>query len=326
MSKKVNPTAIGVFVVGAVILLSAAILLVGTGSLWEKRHRFLIYFEGATNGLEIGSDVRIGGVRIGEVAQIRIQADPVTGKSVIPVVIELIEGSINQASAEPVDFSDPAWAEEALKEGLRAVIRTQSALTGKRYIEVDYMPEAESYLFQGEPIADYPQIPSVKGEMEALKSNLAQVVDNISGFDFKGISDKFKQLLVDIDEGVKALELKELGEELNTFATSARELVENPDLKEALANLESVTGKLDEDIKPITEGLKSSISNLDNALVSVEKAVANAAELVDPDEALAMRLNNAVSELSRAMRAVREFADYLKRNPNSLITGKKLTR
>ena len=67
MSKRANPTLIGVFVVGGLVLLAAVILVLGGQSWLSPGNRFVLFFPGAVNGLSIGAPVEFRGVRIGSV-------------------------------------------------------------------------------------------------------------------------------------------------------------------------------------------------------------------------------------------------------------------
>jgi paraquat-inducible protein B len=58
MSKKVSPTLIGAFVVGALALLIVAVIAFGSGQLFPKTQEFVLYFDGSVNGLRIGAPVK----------------------------------------------------------------------------------------------------------------------------------------------------------------------------------------------------------------------------------------------------------------------------
>ena len=72
MSKHANPTVIGAFVVGAVILAVTAILLLGSGDLFIQKPRFVLYFKGSVKGLNVGSPVNFRGVNIGTVTNVQL--------------------------------------------------------------------------------------------------------------------------------------------------------------------------------------------------------------------------------------------------------------
>jgi len=53
MSKKANPAAIGAFVVGAIGLAIAGVLVLGSGRFFQKSFPLVSFFEGSVNGLSV---------------------------------------------------------------------------------------------------------------------------------------------------------------------------------------------------------------------------------------------------------------------------------
>ena len=51
MSKPANKTAIGMFVVGALALAVAAILVLGSGKFFTRKDLYVAYFEGSVKGI-----------------------------------------------------------------------------------------------------------------------------------------------------------------------------------------------------------------------------------------------------------------------------------
>ena len=72
MSKKINPSAIGAFVIGATMLLVFGLMIFGRGNLFEQKEYYQIFFDKSVNGLSIGSPVVFRGIRIGQVTDIRL--------------------------------------------------------------------------------------------------------------------------------------------------------------------------------------------------------------------------------------------------------------
>ena len=64
MSKPVNKTVIGLFVVVAIALLVAAILILGQENSSTHNPTFVMYFQGSVKGLSVGSPVVFRGVKV----------------------------------------------------------------------------------------------------------------------------------------------------------------------------------------------------------------------------------------------------------------------
>ena len=73
MGKKANPAVIGAFVVGAVVLAVAGLLVFGSGKMFKHTVKFVCFFPGAVDGLNVGAPVRFKGVEVGSVIDVRLR-------------------------------------------------------------------------------------------------------------------------------------------------------------------------------------------------------------------------------------------------------------
>ena len=66
MSKKTNPKLVGVFVIGAIVLVITGILAFGGLQYFSSKIKFVAFFPGASlSGLDVGSPVTFRGVKVG---------------------------------------------------------------------------------------------------------------------------------------------------------------------------------------------------------------------------------------------------------------------
>ena len=89
MSKQANTKLIGGFVVGAIGLTVAGILLFGSGKFFSHEKPFVLFFNESVKGLSIGSPVDFKGVKVGEVTDIKIILDKKDLSLGIPVFIKI---------------------------------------------------------------------------------------------------------------------------------------------------------------------------------------------------------------------------------------------
>ena len=75
MAKQANRMMIGGFVVIAVVILAASLVVFGSGKFFKKTEDFVMYFDGSIKGLNVGAPVLFQGVQIGSVKSIVLQAD-----------------------------------------------------------------------------------------------------------------------------------------------------------------------------------------------------------------------------------------------------------
>ena len=140
MSKPVNPYTLGAFLVGSLTLLIVAVLVFGGGQFLKKKTEYVIFFDGALNGLNIGAPVKLQGVQIGTVKEISLEIDKKLVRISKPVVIEINPEVLLDASGKP--FQSATSMEERqqntqllIDSGLKAQLQTQSLLTGLLYVE-----------------------------------------------------------------------------------------------------------------------------------------------------------------------------------------------
>ena len=130
MSKKANKTLIGVFVVAAIAMLVAAVLVFGSGKFFREKDEFIAFFEGSVKGLRVGAPVMFRGVSIGEVTDITLVYHTDDLSFEIPVRITLYpEKMIGMGIELTGEAEDRAWF-QLLEQGLRAELQMQSLVTG----------------------------------------------------------------------------------------------------------------------------------------------------------------------------------------------------
>lgn len=89
MAKQANKTVIGLFVVGAIILLVVALVVLGSGRFFKETHPYVAFFDGSVKGLSMGAPVMFRGVRIGKVEDFAVYYKRAKNKFKIPVLITL---------------------------------------------------------------------------------------------------------------------------------------------------------------------------------------------------------------------------------------------
>ena len=96
MSKKANPTSIGIFIFIGLLLGVCGLLLFTSSKLFTPTAKFIIYFDNSLSGLNEGAPVKYRGVTIGSVSRVMIHYNQATNDSAMPVIIELREDLIRR--------------------------------------------------------------------------------------------------------------------------------------------------------------------------------------------------------------------------------------
>ncbi len=89
MSKKINTTSIGLFIVVGVALGVIGLLLLSSSKLFSRTDEMIVYFDKSLDGLNEGAPVKYRGVTIGHVKRVMIRFNQATGDFALPVILEV---------------------------------------------------------------------------------------------------------------------------------------------------------------------------------------------------------------------------------------------
>ena len=200
MSKKVNKTAIGFFVLVGVFLLISAVLLFGSGSLFRHTYKYVLFFDGSLKGLSVGSPVTFRGVKIGSVKKIGLVYNEKTRDIAIPVSIE-IEQRIKGAPS----LGDPVNDKKMIAMGLRARLEIQNLLAGQLMISFDFYPD-KAPIYYGLK-NEYPELPTV-----SVSQDILQLLNDVP---VKDITTNLTETLKGMNKLINSGELESGIKELN---------------------------------------------------------------------------------------------------------------
>jgi paraquat-inducible protein B len=326
MSKKISPTLIGGFVLGALALLVIAVIAFGSGMLFRKTKEFVAYFDGNVNGLHIGAPVKFRGVEVGSVKNILLQLDKSMDVRSIPVLFEIDLKKITSRGATATILEDPNVLKVAIDRGLRAQLQTESLVTGVLYIGID--------LFPGTPVkfvqtagSKYPEIPTVPTTLERAEVTAGEILAKLREVDFKRMMDSVSRALDGVGQLVNSPALNSALQRLDQTM---------PKVDQAIVEIRKMTGNLDGNITTLSANLEQTsdaargamqqaavtMKQTDAALKEAEAAMINIRGISDPDSVTFYELGRSLREISAAARSLRLLSDSVQRNPRSLIFGK----
>jgi paraquat-inducible protein B len=326
MSKPVNKTLIGVFVLGAVTLGVVAVLIFGSGKYFAPVKKFVMFFEGSVKGLNVGAPVIFRGVKIGDVTGIQLHVNPKHLTTVIPVYVEI----------DPRTFTVPeelkplakdvekkyAFIQPLIEKGLKAQLQMQSFVTGQLMINLDFYPDKPIKLVGFEK--KYPEIPTVPTSMEELTKTLQDLKPE----------ELYKKVMLTaegIEKIVNSPELISAIRSANQTMKSADSLVKNIDAQVGplVTNLKTTSEAANRTMLQVEKALSTengipaqlaeTLQTANTALRQAEKTIATAQSITADT---GYELNRALKELSASARSIRILADYLERHPEALLKGK----
>jgi paraquat-inducible protein B len=315
MAAKASARAIGIFVIGAILLMLAAIGFLGSGNLFRTTFNFVSYFGGSVSGLDPGAGVKLRGVRIGQVTEIRLAIPGearVLDDFMIPVLWEIDKdllvkhGTAGEITAATLDT--------LISLGLRATLQQESFVTGKKYIGLDLMPDSELKL-QGIVFEDYTEIPTATTglDLDAIQASFNQLLAKLTAVDADTIIASVTHALENLDALLSNPGLAEAAEQLPvTLRTAQRSLESMGDL---FANADS-------SVAPLRLQLLETAERADSAMLALQLTLEGTRSLLATEGITSTRLNEALYEINATMRAFRSLAETLDRNPGALIRGK----
>jgi paraquat-inducible protein B len=232
MARRANPAMIGAFVLGAVVLAVAALVVFGGGKFFRHTTRLVAYFDGSLKGMAIGAPVTFNGVKIGVVTDFKVIIDTknvgvahrvddyieTTSTITTPVYFEIDADRLYSTTGKKIRFRQNAGGLRTLYEkGFRAQLDLQSLVTGQLEVALNFHP--------GTPLRltglskNVPEVPTIPSSIEKL----AKTLDKLP----------LDEMVADVHQALDAI---------NKLANSPEIKVILRDVSSAVANADKLIG------------------------------------------------------------------------------------
>ena len=156
METRAHYVAVGIFVLGAIILAFVAVLWLAHAEFGEQTKHYYIYFRGSVAGLNKGSQIQYNGIPVGRVVDIRVDPDNVEQ---IEVTVEINTGIVD------------------IKADARAYLDT-NILNGIATIQIRGGTQ-QAQALQPQARHKYPVIEVGRTELEEVKATLPELVADL---------------------------------------------------------------------------------------------------------------------------------------------------
>jgi paraquat-inducible protein B len=353
MSKPVNKTMIGLFVVGAIVLVVVAIGVLGSGKLFKERVPYVMVFKGSVKGLNMGSPVVFRGVKIGVVSGIHMHFNYATKAMTILVYADFGERQIeivnmDQATAERLkEAGRYVVMRDLIGRGLRAQLEMQSIVTGQLQIALDFYPDKPAvYTGIDKTIQEIPTIPTPLQELtkkieslpiDEILNNANSAMDGIAKFvrspELKESIANLNIALKDVQNLVRNVDsqVKPLSAGLSDTIRDTQKLVKNADsqvtslgtnLNEAIGDGRKLIRNVDGSVESIKAKVDATLTAATSALEEARKLIQDLEGSAREDSTLMYRLTETLREVEKAARSLSTLTDYLERHPEALLGGK----
>jgi paraquat-inducible protein B len=192
-------------------------------STFDPTLQLLLLFDQSVRGLKKLAPVEYRGIEIGRVINISFDLLSDPNNRQVPVLLEIDPQLIRSMIPEKSKEKGIMILEDAVKNGLRATLKTGSLLTGAMYVDFDYYLDEKPK-----------QLTEIEGKhlMPTRPSGFAQ------------LEEKLTSILNKID----ALPVEETLQEIKQATTTARKTLENEDFKQLPTDLRKTLAELDKTI------------------------------------------------------------------------------
>jgi paraquat-inducible protein B len=317
-------TIVGAFVLGALALGVAAIILFGGESMFTTKLRVVAYFQNSVAGLTVGAPVTLRGVKIGTVQSMKVYLKLPELVPVIPVYMEIEPGQVSwTTSSLPANASD---IEMAIKAGLRAQLATQSLVTGQVAVNLDFYPGSAPSLMGGSS-ASVPEIPTIPSDLQHIK-------DQIADLKLPELADKARVALTGIDQLVAQLngKLGPMVDSVRQTSDSTRATMEATtaavqqlqlDASRTLDSVGHLANTTENQVQTDGKQIGQFATTADHAASRAQKVMENLDDMTAPRSPMRGDLEAALRDLAASASSLRNFTHDLNRNPGATLLGRE---
>ena len=311
-----RPRLVGIFGLVGLLLIVAALALLGSGRLFGQRRWFVVFFPNPV-GLKAGAPVTFRQAPLGEVREVELVFTGRGIESETLVIFDIRRGALRSLGGDlPIQkLDDRAFAEALARAGLRGSVRSSSPLGGSKSLNFDFHPEIEGRLAGLE--TPYPELPTGSvSRLDILQGKVEKALERISD-----------------------LPLDETIEQVRSTLASAQRLLDNGDLKGALANLRRALETADRtiarsertldhvdglvgDVRTTLSGAQDTMKTVDTTLERLDTTLATIDRNVERTADTQHQTIRSIDELNELLRAVRQLVDTLQQHPEALLQGK----
>jgi paraquat-inducible protein B len=272
-------------------------------------------FGESVSGLEPGADVRLGGLKVGQVAAIAVQVEETRfGPEIRPLARLSIDparlGLQRDADREAVlDFLGTAVA-----RGLRARLATTSLFSSALIVELVELPDAAPAAFQrdAKPV---PLMPSVVSNLPDFTATAEGVLDRINRLKIEELIDQAISVMAGIETVARGDSLQRLPDRAVALLDDTRTLINDEatkalpgDIRAAVADLRAVVTELRD--RGAIDTLVSALQQADAAVANISRASEDFPTLVEDLRAVVQKVNDLkTDDLVAAATRVLDSAD-----------------
>jgi paraquat-inducible protein B len=179
----------------------------------------------------------------------------------------------------------------------------------------------------------YAVVPAMPSAISEFQASASEILAKIRRIDFEGLTGELKQLLGDSRKQVAGLDLKGVSAQWQRTGAAIEMLVASPEIKQTFVNLNATLvdlratlAKLDGQVASTGADVQATLAQTQVTLQNFNTTATTLRNFINAQQGLGEGASEAFGKLAEAADAVQRLADFLERNPNALLTGKKAPR
>lgn len=316
MGATTKTTAVGIFVLVALALAIASIAIFGSGKLFEKRLRYVIYFDGSVTGLNVGSAVTFRGVKVGSVSDIQVTINNDEELVRLPVFVDINPRRFAGLSTVADGAQAEQFIEHLVRRGLRAQLQVQSLVTGQLMVDLDFYPDREAK-YSGVD-HDVPELPAIPSDLEVLSKSLKQLpieeivtrtLNALEGIDKLVNSPRLPETLTLMRDATARLEtlLTGMNERMDPMLADAQTMVK--EVKNLVIAAHDHVDPLAKDMQELVADGRRTLAKIDDtsrklgdAADAAKGVIGQAGEVLDAEHGLPAKLAKDLDDTAQAAR------------------------
>ena len=269
------------------------------------------------------------GVPIGKVTEIRLVVDTEAVELSIPVVMEIDRSKLDFVGDPGDQVALDARLETLKAQGLRAQLVVDSLVTGQVLVEFGFHPDSPE-VYRAPPGTVLTEMPTVPSDLQVVMERVGDLVAMAQEMPVDEITKKLASAIDGLNRLLNS-------EEVARIVSGIDQIVNSEDTQQLTASLRSSLAKLDTtlddasrllrntdaQVEPLMTNLNSTLAEVDLVLTDTRGLLANLQTMASTDSELYFNTNATLRELENAMRALRGFVEFLDRNPEALLKGRR---
>jgi phospholipid/cholesterol/gamma-HCH transport system substrate-binding protein/paraquat-inducible protein B len=266
MTQKTNYFKLGLFVILAFALTAAMLIAFGAGQFFKSETLAETYFNESVQGLNIGSEVKYKGVKIGAVKSITTPTKVYDiASNYVLVTFSLSEDCyVGQTGKDPEERM-----KKAVEDGL-SIFLSFNGLTGSAYLETDYKKNGpEDLEIPWAPENLY--VPSRSSNIKQVSDAITRAMETLGSMDFKEMKKDFSALLKSLNITKVSDQAESLLKELRQTNKDLAQIVTSGQIKQILTDAGASMADLKQIVHDAKMPIKQSLADINTASDSFER-------------------------------------------------------